>query len=178
MPTPSSTMMIARLLIGLVTITTWQPRAQTGEQLVRGNTAGRRDALDREQLVAVATNERRHVAHLALDLRHIGHRHVHRDVSGDACLAPADEHRSNVAQRTAVAVGVADRQRGDAGLPLGTKGGAVAHGIAGLDGADIDYARPHRDDRLGSDLRAIAEPHTIEKHTGTRDRPPRVAAVA
>src|SRR5690348_9286730 len=133
MPTPSSTTMIARLLIVrgtvVVHIAARQTRPESGQYFVGRKAARLRDVRDSEQIVAVTSDQRCHVAYLARDVGDVDHRHVHRDEARDMGAVPAHEHSSNVTQRSAIAVGVADRERRDAPRGVGTKRTSIADRI-------------------------------------------------
>ena len=93
-PTPSSTMIAARRVTPVaLEITARQPAAKPGEHLVR--TQARRIARDLghvDALVAVGADQRRDVADRAGNVRHVDHRHVHRDDPDDGRAPSANEH--------------------------------------------------------------------------------------
>src|SRR5690348_15654410 len=109
MPTPSRTMMIARLLIAgrrpsVVHITTREPRSESRQNLVRRKARARRYIGDAQLVVTIGADERRDIADLTRDVRNVDHRHVHRHETHDARPTSVHEHRSNVAQRTPITV--------------------------------------------------------------------------
>ena len=127
--------------------------------------AASRDLGDVDAVVAVGADERRDVADLARHVGHVDHRHVHRDDAGDRRALPADENAAAIAERASIAVRVSDRERRDATVALGAKGAAVAHRVAVRNGAQVDDARAHRDDRIRLDHRRVAAAHAVQKNS-------------
>ena len=104
--------------------------ADGGQHLVRNGLQDIAESLDRQMF----TKDLHAVALLAVDARHIDHRHIHTDVAYILCLLSVDKTEGMTVAQTAVqAIGIADRDGSDDAVLVQNRLAAITYALTSLD---------------------------------------------
>ena len=104
--------------------------ADGGQHLVRNGIQDIAESLDRQMF----TKDLNAVALLAVDARHIDHRHIHTDVAYILCLLSVDKTEGMTVAQTAVqAIGIADRDGSDDAVLVQNRLATITHALTSLD---------------------------------------------
>src|ERR671918_755551 len=188
-PAPQATARSVRDRFGSATVHPRDAGAHRGDHLVADRPGPPCHVLRADLLVALPAEEDDLVAGTNQVIAAVDHQVVHGHGPGDRVAAAADQDPAHVRQRPHVAVGVADRHRGDGRLTLQPVAVAVRDGLAGREPphhrdpgakrhgrAEVNGAlqlRP-REDPVHPD----AHPDQVEVGLGSDDGRSRVGGVA